>query len=84
MKRSLLVYDDATLERLLDRDALSSVKKSSDMSEYFSGDISSPPIVFSPNLVEDSDTSKDQESIDNEEMVNDFFRILFLYYQKIE
>ncbi|KAL5966967.1 Chromodomain-helicase-DNA-binding protein 5 [Taenia solium] len=43
-----LIYDDETLERLLDRDALPRVKETSKTTEECADDIDSPPIVFSP------------------------------------
>ncbi|KAL5107640.1 Chromodomain-helicase-DNA-binding protein 5 [Taenia crassiceps] len=43
-----LIYDDETLERLLDREALSRVKETSKTADECADDFDSPPIVFSP------------------------------------
>ncbi|EUB63929.1 Chromodomain-helicase-DNA-binding protein [Echinococcus granulosus] len=53
----VLIYDDGILERLLDRDALSRVKETSETIEACAGDFDSPPIVFSPCLKENVDAS---------------------------
>ncbi|KAM3185945.1 hypothetical protein ACTXT7_005343 [Hymenolepis weldensis] len=71
-KRRALVYDDAVLERLLDRDALSksTTTSASDNDVGASADFNPPPLIFRPFLGEVDETEEtDMSEIGGEKII---------------
>ena len=79
-RRTHLVYDDEALERLLDRDALSRLKRSRDPIEESLGDFASTPIVFTPNVEEEERMVEWQEPTTDEETVKDVVFLSFYFH----